>query len=169
MMRFNDRKKWMVVVLAVAFVFSVLLSPAMATGSKMEKGDAKAAKTVLQGSGMMMKGEKELLSGLTKQDLAKDPKLANGIKTMNDGEKMIVQGSKLFKEKSGQVKGKELILSGSTKMMEGKDAIVAELHSRGMMQEGKIVKGEELMKKGDQKMMEGKNMMMDGFKNMNME
>jgi hypothetical protein len=65
MMRFNDRKKWMVVVLAVAFVFSVLLSPAMATGSKMERGDAKAAKTVLQGSGMMMKGEKEILSALT--------------------------------------------------------------------------------------------------------
>ena len=58
-----------------------------------------------------------------------------------------------------------MIMSGTTMMMEAKDAIMAELKSRGMMQEGKLQEGEKLISNGDNKMLEGKNGMMDGFKN----
>jgi hypothetical protein len=56
-------------------------------------------------------------------------------------------------------------MSGTTKMMEGKDAIMNELRSRGMMQEGKLKEGGKIIKQGDNAMLEEKNLMMDGFKN----
>jgi hypothetical protein len=75
----------------------------------------------------------------------------------------------MAKAEKGKIKGKELIMSGTTKMMEGKDAIMNELKARGMMQEGKLQEGEKTVKQGDMKMLEGKNEMMDGFKNIKTE
>ena len=49
--------------------------------------------------------------------------------------------------------------------MEGKDEIMNELKSRGMMQEGNLKAAEVDLKQGENTMMDGKSMMMDGFKN----
>ena len=168
----GEWKRAAVIALAVGCVFSLALSEALAAeakAGKMEtKGmqmDTKAEKMVMQGTGMMMKGKKDLTAGLGKQKLTKDPKLAAEINKLNEGEKQVVAGNKLIKKKDGRTKGKEMIMNGTTMMMEGKDAIMAELKSRGMMQEGKLKEGEKLITQGDNRMLEGKNGMMDGFKN----
>jgi hypothetical protein len=153
----REWKKVVVILMAVGFVFSQMLSSALAA-------DAKAEKMVMKGTDMMMKGKKDLMAGLGKQKLTKDPKLMTEINKLNEGEKGVVAGNKLIKKEKERTKGKEMIMSGTTMMMEAKDAIMAELKSRGMLQEGKLKEGEKLMVQGDNKMLEGKNGMMDGFK-----
>jgi len=149
------------VMVVVGFVLSLGVSQALA------QKDTDAKKTVISGVDKMMAGKKMLMKGLGKQKLEKDPKLADGIKMLNEGEKMTLAGKKLMKEKAeqGKIKGKEEIMSGTTKMMEGKDAILNELKARGMMQEGNLKDAEKDIKQGDNMMLEGKNMMMDGLKN----
>ncbi len=154
----SEWKKVVVMLAAVGLVFSLTLSEGLAA-------DAKAEKMVMKGTSMMMKGKKDLMTGLGKQKLTKDPKLVTEINKLNEGEKEVLAGNKLLKKKDERIRGKEMIMSGTTMMMEAKDAIMAELKSRGMMQEGKLKEGEKLIARGDNKMLEGKNGMMDGFKN----
>ena len=174
----GEWKKVAVILMAVGFVFSQMLSSALAAESKSGKmgmegtkmtmkgeADKKSEKMVLKGTSMMMKGKKDLMAGLGKQKLTKDPKLVTEINKLNEGEKGVVAGNKLIKKEKERTKGKEMIMSGTTMMMEAKDAIMADLKSRGMLQEGKLKEGEKLMVQGDNKMLEGKNGMMDGFKN----
>lgn len=158
MISISNWKRAGVILLAVGFIFCQMLSSALAA-------DANAEKTVLKGTELMMKGKKDLVAGLGKQKLDKDPKLMTEINKLKEGEKEVVAGNKLMKRKDEKVKGKEMIMSGTTMMMEAKDAIMADLKSRGMMQEGKLKEGEKLITQGDNKMLEGKNGMMDGFKN----
>ncbi len=164
-------KGLVVIFVAVGFVLCLGLSQVLAAEKLEKMSDKKAETMVLQGVDKMMNGKKLLMTGLGKQKLEKDPKLAGGIKTLSEGEKMTVEGKKLMKAKAekGKIKGKELIMSGTTKMMEGKDAIMNELKARGMMQEGKLQEGEKTVKQGEMKMLEGKNEMMDGFKNIKTE
>jgi hypothetical protein len=160
-----QNKKWVVIFVIVGFVFALGISQALA------QKDTEAKKKVIQGVDEMMAGKKMLMNGLGKQKLAKDPKLENGIKMLNEGEKMTMKGKNLMKAKAekGKVMGKEEIMSGTTKMMEGTDTIMNELKARGMMQEGNLKGGEKIIKQGDNGMLEGKNLMMDGFKNMTSE
>jgi hypothetical protein len=63
------------------------------------------------------------------------------------------------------MRSKEMIMGGSTRMMEGKDAIMNELKAKGMMSEGNLQEGEKMVREAEMKMLEGKNEMMDGFRN----
>jgi hypothetical protein len=150
------------VLVVVGFVFSIGISQALA------QKDTEAKKNVISGADQMMAGKKLLMKALGKQKLDKDPKLANGIKMLTEGEKMTLTGKKLMKQKAeqGKIKGKEEMMSGTTKMMEGKDAIMNELKARGMMQEANLKPAEKDFKKGEDMMLDGKNMMMNGLKNM---
>jgi hypothetical protein len=158
-------KKWVAILVAVGFVLSFGISLALA------QKDTEAKKNVIKGVDKMMAGKKMLMDGLGKQKLKKDPKLANGIKMLKEGEKMTLAGKKLMKAKAekGKIKGKEEIMSGTTKMMEAKDSIMNELKARGMMKEENLKEGEKDLKQGENMMLEGKNLMMDGFKNMTSE
>jgi len=146
---------------AGVFVFSLGISQALA------QSDTAAEKTLIQGVDQMMAGKQMLMNALQKQMLEKDPKLQNGIKLLNEGEQLAMTGKNLMREKSesGKIKGKEEIMSGTSKMMEGKDEIMNELKARGMLQEGKFKPAETDLKNGENTMLDGKNMMMDGFKN----
>ncbi len=132
-----------------------------------EQMDTKAKSRVIKGVDEMLAGKKMLMDALGKRTLLKDPKLAAGIKTLADGEKLALKGKEMMKQKAekGEIKGKEEVMSGTTKMMEGKDAIINELKARGMLQEGKLKDAEKDIVQGDKMMLEGKNMMMDGLKN----
>lgn len=156
----SNWKRVGVISMAAGFAFCLMLSTALA--AEMDK---KAEKMVMDGTKTMMTGKKDLMAGLGKQKLTKDPKLAEAIKKLNAGDKEVVAGNKMMGKKGERTKAKEKIMSGTTMMMEAKDAIMAELKSRGMMKEGKLEEGEKLMVQGDNKMLEGKNGMMDGFKN----
>jgi hypothetical protein len=161
-MRSLLHKNGLIAVLVVAgFVFSLGMSQALA------QKDTEAKKTVVKGADQMMAGKKLLMNALGKQKLDKDPKLANGIKMLNEGEKLTMTGKKMMKEKAeaGKIKGKEEMMSGTTKMMQGKDEIMNELKARGMMQEANLKAAEKDFKKGEDMMLDGKNMMMDGLKN----
>jgi hypothetical protein len=153
-------KELVAIFVAVGFVLSLGLSQALAAEKAKQMSDEKAEK-VFQGIDKMVEGKKMLMTGLGKQKLEKDPKLASGIKMLTEGEKMAVDGKKLMKAKAekDRVKGKELITGGTTKMMEGKDAIMNELKARGMMQEGKLQEAEKTLQQGEMKMLEGKNAM----------
>ena len=80
---------------------------------------------------------------------------------------MAMTGKNLMNEKAekGEIKGKDEIMSGTSKMMEGKDDIMNELRARGMMKEGNLKEAEVDLKNGENTMMDGKNRMMDGFNN----
>jgi hypothetical protein len=138
-------KELLAIIVAVGFVLSLGLSQALGVEKVEKMSDKKAEKMLFQGVDKMMSGKKMLVTGLGKQKLGKDPKLAGGIKMLTEGEKMAVEGKKLMKAKSEKEK------------MEGKDAIMNELKARGMMQEGKLQEGEKILKQGDMKMLEGKN------------
>jgi len=161
----SNSRKWVAICVVVGFSLFLGLSQALA------QQDTKAKQQVLQGVDKMMEGKNALTKALTKQKLEKDPKLANGIKMLNGGEKLTVKGKNLMKGKpeKGKIKGKEEIMKGTTEMMEGKDAIMNELKARGMMQEGKLKEDEKMIQQGEMKMLEGKNLMMDGFKNITTE
>jgi hypothetical protein len=152
-------KKLVAIFVVAGFVLSLGLSQVLAAEKVEKMSDKKAEKILLQGVEKMMDGKKMLMTGLGKQGLGKDPKLAGGIKMLTEGEKMTIEGKKLMNAKveKGKIKGKELIMSGTTKMMEGKDTIMNELKARGMMQEGKLQEGEKTIKQGEMKMLEGKN------------
>jgi len=154
-------KKLFAILVACGFVFSFGISQALA------QTDTSAEKTLIQGVDQMMAGKQMLMNALQKQMLEKDPKLENGIKLLNDGEQLAMTGKNLMKEKAenGKIKGKEEIMSGTTKMMQGKDEIMNELKARGMMQEGNLKEAETDLKNGENTMMDGKGMMMDGFNN----
>jgi hypothetical protein len=154
-------KKLVAILVAGGFFLSLGISQALA------QSDTAAEKTLIQGVDQMMAGKQMLMNALQKQMLEKDPKLQNGIKLLNEGEQLAMTGKNLMKEKaeSGKIKGKEEIMSGTSKMMEGKDEIMNELKSRGMMQEGNLKAAETDLKNGENTMLDGKNMMMDGFKN----
>jgi hypothetical protein len=171
-------KKAGIISLAAGFIFCVAASGALAAEMKAEKKEMKgsgamekekavspAEKAVVAGVKMMMKGKKDLLAGLGKQKLSKDPKFVTEINKLNEGDKQVMAGNKMIGKKGERTKAKEMIMAGTTMMMEAKDAIMAELKSRGMMQEGKLQEGEKLISNGDNKMLEGKNGMMDGLKN----
>ncbi len=153
--------KLVAILVACGFVYFLGISQALA------QSDTSAEKTLIQGVDQMMAGKQMLINALQKQMLDKDPKLENGINLLNDGEKLAMTGKNLMKEKaeSGKIKGKEEIMSGTSKMMEGKDDIMNELKARGMMKEGNLKEAEVDLKNGDNTMMDGKNRMMDGFKN----
>jgi hypothetical protein len=154
-------KKLLAALAVCGFVFSLGISQALA------QTDTSAEKTLIQGVDQMMAGKQMLMNALQKQMLDKDPKLENGINLLNDGEQLAMTGKNLMKEKaeSGKIKGKEEIMSGTSKMMEGKDDIMNELKARGMMKEGNLKEAEVDLKNGENSMMDGKNMMMDGFNN----
>ena len=154
-------KKFFAILVACGFVFSLSISQALA------QMDTAAKTIVIQGVDQMIAGKQMLMNALQKQMLEKDPKLENGIKMLNDGEQLAMTGKSLMNEKaeSGKIKGKEEIMSGTSKMMEGKDEIMNELKARGMMQEGNLKPAEMDLKQGENTMLDGKNMMMDGFKN----
>jgi hypothetical protein len=153
--------KKLVAIIVVGLGFFLGVSQALA------QTDAAATQKLTQGVDQMMAGKKMLMDALQKQMLDKDPTLENGIKMLNDGEQMAMKGENLMKEpaENGKIKGKEEIMSGTSKMMEGKDEIMDELKARGMMQEGNLKEAETDLKNGENTMMDGKNMMMDGFKN----
>ena len=140
---------------------------AFGVSQALAQTDTEARQKLIQGVDQMMAGKKILMDALQKQMLEKDPKLENGIKMLNDGEQLAMTGKNLMNEKaeSGKIKGKEEIMSGTSKMMEGKDEIMNELKARGMMQEGNLKPAEMDLKQGENTMLDGKNMMMDGFKN----
>jgi hypothetical protein len=154
-------KKLFAMLVACGFVLSLGISQALA------QTDTSAEKKLIQGVDQMMAGKQMLMNALQKQMLDKDPKLENGIKLLNDGEQLAMTGKNLMKEKaeSGKIKGKEEIMSGTSKMMEGKDDIMNELKARGMMKEGNLKEAEVDLKNGENTMMDGKNRMMDGFNN----
>jgi hypothetical protein len=156
-----NNKNLVAILTAGVFVFFLGISQALA------QSDSAAEKTLIQGVDQMMAGKQMLMNALQKQMLEKDPKLQNGIKLLNEGEQLAMTGKNLMKEKaeSGKIKGKEEIMSGTSKMMEGKDEIMNELKSRGMLQEGKFKPAETDLKNGENTMLDGKNMMLDGFKN----
>ena len=154
-------KKLVGLLVVGGFVLCLGMSQALA------QTDNAAAKMLIQGVDQMMAGKQMLMNALQKQMLEKDPKLENGIKMLNDGEQLAMTGKNLMKEsaESGKIKGKEEIMSGTSKMMEGKDEIMNELKARGMLQQGNLKGAEVDLKNGENTMMDGKNMMMDGFKN----
>ena len=156
-----NRKKFLAILISGGLFLYLGISQALA------QTDTGAKKEVIQGIDQMMTGKQLLINGLQKQMLEKDPKLQNGIKLLNEGEQLAMTGKNLMDEKaeSGKIKGKEEIMSGTSKMMQGKDEIMKELKSRGMMQEGNLKAAETDLKNGDNTMLDGKNMMMDGFKN----
>ena len=154
-------KKIFAILVACGFVFSFSISQALA------QMDMAAKTNAIQGVDQMIAGKQMMMNALQKQMLEKDPKLENGIKLLNEGEQLALTGKNLMNEKAekGEIKGKAEIMSGTSKMMEGKDEIMNELKSRGMMQEGKLKAAEVDLKQGENSMMDGKNLMMDGFKN----
>ena len=122
-------KKFFAILVACGFVFSLSISQALA------QMDTAAKTIVIQGVDQMIAGKQMLMNALQKQMLEKDPKLENAIKQLNEGEQLAMTGKNLMNEKAekGEIKGKDEIMSGTSEMMAGKDEIMKELKSRGMM------------------------------------
>ena len=153
-------KKLVAILVVGGFVLFLGILPALA------QTDTAAKMKLIQGVDQMMAGKKMLITALHKQMLEKDPKLAEGIKKLNEGEQMAMKGENLMNKKAEnrKIKGKEEIMNATSKMMEGKDLIMNELKARGMMQEGNLKEAEVDLRQGENTIMDGKNMMMDGFK-----
>ena len=148
------------------FLTAVLIATvSYAQSAEGMKGDLNGEIKMKAGAETMISAEHMITASLEKQDLMKDPAIAKGNAMVLDGEKMILTGKAMMQNTDTRVVGKEVMLHGSTKMMEGKDVIMKQLKKKGLITATALKEDERELVNGENMMLKGKNLMMDGERN----
>jgi hypothetical protein len=113
--------------------------PAMA---KTRQSSVEGRMMMKTGGDKMVEGKNMILQGLKEEGFSEDPAIKNGFGMLEQGEKMILEGKAMFGPEGSQTKGKELMMAGGTKMMEGKDIIMRELTKMEAIKQGELQVGE---------------------------
>ena len=78
---------------------------------------------------------------------------------------MIIDGKAMMTHAATRIKGKDVMMQGGTRMMEGKDFIMNELKNERLQMASVLKADDQELSNSEGLMLDGKNLMMDGERN----
>lgn len=123
-----------------------------------------AEKKIMQASKEMMEGRRMVLRAMKAEGLTRDRSFQDGSRLMAEGERNIQEGARMWSQKGELAQAEELLMGGSSKMMEGKDKLMRAIEKSDIDKLAQVKKGKQLLIEGTAKLLEAKNSLQQGQK-----